>query len=82
MKLTAKQHAENLCEDLGALMHRWVIWLYRKEIDSPLHEVSTKSQVSRTRVNDMYLGEAPQATVEEMGAIEWAAEQLLKDGEA
>lgn len=82
MKRTAKQQTENLCEDLGATIHRMVIRLRRAGFINSLDYLSDKSKVPHSRVTAMYYAEAPQATLRQMAAVEWAAEQLLKKGTA
>lgn len=79
MKLTAKKCTENICEDFGAQMHRWVIRLQRKGVKYPINVLSDKSGVPHSRTSDMYYGAVPRATMRQMGALSWAAGELLKD---
>lgn len=74
------RQTRDLCEDIAAMIHRHIVRMNHKGIGQQLlMRISRKSKVPIAKLRRMYEGMGAQATTEDVGAVQWACQEMLKD---
>lgn len=67
----------NLWEDVAVMIHRFVCRIMRPGWEDPLLNIARKAKMPVATLREIYYGRRPSVTVDQVGKIQWACEEVL-----